>query len=66
MLLFLQRNFIREVTLERARKLKDFWTSFYSWKTSQWPNGLTPEDWHTLKNEDEAAYEEWDFTPIFS
>ncbi len=48
-------------------KLKDFRVSFYSWKTSQWPNGLTPEDWHNLKNEDEATYtEERDFTPIFS
>ncbi|CAB4045409.1 Hypothetical predicted protein [Paramuricea clavata] len=52
------RNFIREVSLDEAKKLKDFWASFYTWKTTQWPNGIMPEDWHHLRTEDAAAYDE--------
>jgi hypothetical protein len=54
----LQRNFIREVSLEQAKKLKDFWASFYSWKTTQWPNGIMPEDWQQLRTADAASYDE--------
>ena len=52
------RKYIREITVERARKLKDFWSSFYQWKTSEWPNGIDMESWNIVQQEDRAAYDE--------
>jgi hypothetical protein len=55
---FLQRKYIREITVERARKLKGFWSSFYTWKTNNWPNGISQEDWNVLHHEDKINYQE--------
>ncbi|CAB4020297.1 Hypothetical predicted protein [Paramuricea clavata] len=52
------RKYIREITVERARKLKGFWSSFYSWKTNKWPNGISQEDWNVLHHEDKISYQE--------
>jgi hypothetical protein len=41
--------------LDQARKLKDFWGSFYQWKLDNWSH-VTWEDWQRLKHEDQAAY----------
>ena len=46
------------MTVERARKLKDFWSSFYAWKSNEWPNGISLEDWNILHHEDWNAYQE--------
>ena len=58
MYIVLQRKYIREISVEGAKRLKDFWSSFYLWKTSQWPNGLCLEDWNVIHHEDKAAYED--------
>ncbi|CAB4040279.1 Hypothetical predicted protein, partial [Paramuricea clavata] len=52
------RKYIREITVERARKLKGFWSSFYTWKTNKWPNGISPEDCNILHHEDRISYQE--------
>ena len=44
-----QRKFIRECSLEHAQKLKDFWGSFYEWKTEAFQQGT---EWESLRHED--------------
>jgi hypothetical protein len=45
------------MTVPRTKKEKEFWQAMYSWKTTTWPNGLSPDDWRTVRREDLAAYD---------
>jgi hypothetical protein len=38
-----------------ARKLKDFWGSYYSWKIQNWSH-VACDAWQRLRNEDQAEY----------
>ncbi|CAB4005190.1 Hypothetical predicted protein [Paramuricea clavata] len=56
----LARKFIREKTTAEAKKLKDFWGSFYQWKLKKFPSTITREEWQMIKMEDQASYPEYD------
>ncbi|CAB3985940.1 Hypothetical predicted protein [Paramuricea clavata] len=53
----LARKYVREMTVLRAKKEKEFWQAMYTWKTTTWPNGLSPDDWREVRREDLAAYD---------
>ncbi|CAB4010555.1 Hypothetical predicted protein [Paramuricea clavata] len=52
------RKYIREITVQRARKQKEFWQGLYAWKTTKWPNGIPQEDWLDIRRDDLACYQE--------
>ena len=53
-----QRKYIRDTDVETARKIKDFWVTFYSWKTENWANGINSAEWQMLRREDGLSYSE--------
>ena len=53
-----QRKYIRDTDVETARKIKDFWVTFYSWKTEKWANGINSAEWQMLRREDGLSYSE--------
>ena len=53
-----QRKYIRDTGVETTRKVKDFWATFYSWKTEKWENGINSAEWQLLRREDRLSYSE--------